>query len=154
MENGQWICKPFSSLSLDELYEIFRLRINVFVVEQNCAFPDADNKDQQAWHMQFYQEGSLAAYSRIFPADIVYPQASIGRIVTASQFRKMNLGRTLVNKSIDKLYELFGKQDILIGAQLYLKKFYESFGFSALGNIYVEDGIDHIHMLLPADKQS
>ena len=144
---NDWICKPFSQLTPEELYAVLRLRISVFIVEQNCIFQDADNNDQQAWHLMLYENGILVAYSRLFAPGIMYPQSSIGRILTDSQFRNKNFGRLLLKESIGRIYSLFGTQDIQIGAQLYLKKFYESFGFRQFGEIYDEDGIDHIHMI-------
>lgn len=148
MNNG-WSCKPFTALTPDELYAILRLRIDVFIVEQQCIFQDADNNDQQAMHLMFWENNQLAAYSRLFAPGIMYPESSIGRILTNSQFRNKNYGKKLLTESIQQIYRLYGLQPIQIGAQLYLKKFYESFGFRQSGDIYVEDGIDHIHMIKP-----
>jgi ElaA protein len=141
--------KHYTDLSLDELYDVLRLRQRVFVLEQNCAFVDNDNQDQQSWHLMCYTpDGTLAAYSRLLPLDLSYPgYASIGRVVSEPALRKEGYGRLLMAESIARCQELFGDAPLKIGAQLYLKKFYESFGFTAIGDIYVEDGIDHIHMI-------
>jgi len=143
-----WICKKFSELTVDELYAILRLRSEVFVVEQNCVFLDIDNKDQHSHHLMGWQGGQLAACSRILPAGISYEESSIGRIVSSPSLRGKGIGKTLVMESIRTLYALYGKGKIRIGAQLYLKGFYESFGFFQAGDIYLEDGIEHIEMLL------
>ncbi|HVU99363.1 MAG TPA: GNAT family N-acetyltransferase [Puia sp.] len=143
-----WSIKPFDQLTQQELYAILRLRSEVFVVEQNCVFLDMDNKDQHCEHIMAWRGSLLAAYSRIVPAGISYVESSIGRIVTSPAARGSGIGRELLVKSIDYLYGLYGRCDIRIGAQYYLKKFYTSFGFVQKGEIYLEDGIEHIEMLL------
>jgi ElaA protein len=143
-----WSFKPFGQLTSPELYAILRLRSEVFVVEQNCVFLDMDNKDEYCVHIMAWQGPLLAAYSRIVPAGISYVESSIGRIVTSPAARGSGIGRELLVKSIDCLYTLYGRCDIRIGAQYYLKKFYTSFGFVQKGEIYLEDGIEHIEMLL------
>jgi len=143
-----WICKPFSRLSADELYAILQLRSAVFVVEQNCVFQDADNKDQPSFHLMGWQDAALVAYTRLVPPGIAYNEASIGRVVTAITARGSGIGRMLMQRSIDECRKLFGEGVIRIGAQLYLKEFYSSLGFIPTGGIYPEDGIDHIQMLL------
>jgi len=126
------------------------LRNEVFVVEQNCVFQDADDNDQKALHLMGFDEKKLVAYTRLLPAGTVYKEASIGRVVTSSLVRRSGVGKKLMQQSIDKLYELFGRQPIKIGAQLYLKKFYQSFGFEQVSDVYLEDGIEHIYMLKTA----
>jgi ElaA protein len=143
-----WACKKFQELSVDELYAILRLRSEVFVVEQNCVFLDMDNKDRHCHHLMGWRDGLLAGYSRLVPSGISYVESSIGRIVTSPAARRLGVGRELLSKSIDTLYTLYGKQPVRIGAQCYLKTFYESFGFVQNGEIYLEDGIKHIEMLL------
>ena len=143
-----WSYKSFDQLLPGELYSILRLRSEVFVVEQNCVFLDMDNKDLYCGHLMGWDGHLLAAYSRIVPAGVSYGENSIGRIVTSPAARGSGIGRELLVKSIDHLYTLYGKCPIRIGAQYYLKKFYESFGFVQKGEIYLEDGIEHIEMLL------
>ena len=142
-----WTLKKFEDLSPDELYAILRLRSEVFVVEQNCVFLDMDNKDQQCYHLLGWQEDLLAAYTRLVPPGISYEQPSIGRVVTSPAARGGGIGKLLMKKSIDEIIKLFGKNPIKIGAQLYLKRFYESLGFVQTGDIYDDDGIDHIKMI-------
>lgn len=147
LEKINWKCQSFSELSNFELYEILQLRNEVFVVEQNCPYQDCDGKDLKAFHLSAWQNEILVAYTRLLPVNISYENAaSIGRVLTSSSFRKQNIGRELMTKSIEKIYELFGEVPILIGAQLYLKRFYESFFFSQSGEMYLEDGIEHITM--------
>ena len=145
----QWICKSFDQLSVNELYAILRLRIEVFIVEQNCVFQDADDKDQKSYHFMGWIGNDLAAYTRLVPKDISYDKPSIGRVVTSPKHRRSGVGKELMIKSIESAYKLWGKQPIQIGAQLYLKNFYESLGFIVSGPIYLEDGIEHVEMLLP-----
>lgn len=144
----KWICKIFDELSPHELYKIIRLRNEIFVVEQNCVFQDADNKDQRSFHLMGIDGPYLYAYTRLVPAGISYNEASIGRVVVSGEARLSGFGKKLMLESIDQLYKLWGRQPIKIGAQLYLKKFYESFGFQQSSPVYDEDGIDHIEMLL------
>ncbi len=141
------VCKPFADLTPQELYGLLRLRSEVFVVEQNCVFLDMDNKDQDCYHLLLYQNDHLAACARLLPAGLYYNEISIGRIVTSPETRGTGLGKELVSTAIDACYQLFGTGPIKIGAQLYAKKFYELFGFVQAGNVYDEDGIDHIHMI-------
>ncbi len=117
------------------------------MVEQNCVFLDMDDKDYNSLHLMGWNNGELAAYSRLIPPGKPYKQMSIGRVVTSSAYRKMGLGKELLQVSIKKCHELFGKEEIKIGAQLYLKNFYSSFGFIQSSDIYDEDGIEHIEMI-------
>ena len=142
-----WQCKTFSELSNEELYKILQLRNEVFVVEQNCAYQDCDGKDLKAYHLGGWHNDTLVAYSRLLPKGVSYPDAaSIGRVVTSPLYRRQNSGRQLMVNSIENIYRLFGEVPIMIGAQLYLKKFYESFSFIQTGALYLEDGIEHITM--------
>ncbi len=141
-----WLLKKFQELTPYQLYAALQLRNQVFVVEQNCVFQDADDKDQNAFHLLGFENNNLVAYTRILPAGVVYQEASIGRVVTAPAVRGSGAGRLLMAQSINYLYELFGSIPIKIGAQLYLKKFYESFDFKQVSEVYLEDGIEHILM--------
>jgi ElaA protein len=143
-----WTCKKFEELTVEELYGLLRLRSEVFVVEQNCVFLDMDNKDQYCDHLMGWDEDKLVGYARIVPAGISYVESAIGRIVSSPAARGLGIGRELLRESISALYRIHGKQVIRIGAQYYLKGFYESFGFKQAGKVYLEDGIEHIEMLL------
>lgn len=144
-----WTVKKFDQLTPHELYAALRLRSEVFVVEQNCVFLDMDDKDQSSWHVFGWQDELLIAYTRLVPAGISYTEPSIGRVVTSPKMRKSGAGRILMQRSIEYCYNFFGKTSIRIGAQLYLQRFYESFGFQQSSEMYLEDGIEHIEMLLP-----
>lgn len=142
-----WSQKSFSELTTTELYAILRLRTEVFVVEQNCVFQDMDDKDQKSEHLMGWKGNDLVAYARILPPEISYTEPSIGRVVSDPRYRRIGAGRTLMREAIKRTVERHGKQPIRIGAQLYLKKFYSDLGFIPQGEIYLEDGIDHIEML-------
>ena len=141
-----WKTKTFDELSTQELYQILRLRSEVFVVEQNCVYQDIDNKDQKALHLFGILEGEIIAYSRLFKPGDYFEFSSIGRVVVAEKHRDKNFGHELIDQSIFEINNLFKAQNITISAQLYLKKFYESHGFVATSETYLEDDIPHIEM--------
>jgi ElaA protein len=142
----KWAIIKFDELTIDELYAILQLRSEVFIIEQNCVYLDPDGKDREAWHLMGIHDGKLAAYTRILPPGVSYDDPSIGRVVTSPSKRKTGLGRELMIRSIEHCKKLFGDSNITLGAQLYLKKFYESLGFIVSGEEYIEDGIPHITM--------
>ena len=148
-----WTIKPFNELTLTELYTLLRLRVEVFVVEQNCPFQDIDGLDDQAYHLLGYTAaGELAAYARLFDAGISYEQAAIGRVAVGLAHRRLGLGQELMQQAVAQCEMLFGVQAIKLGAQLYLKRFYEGFGFVQCSEGYLEDGIPHIPMLRAAGE--
>ena len=146
--NITWYHKHFKDLTTIELYQILQLRNEVFIVEQNCPFQDLDDKDLKCFHLLGFdtETQQVLAYTRIVPAGISYQEASIGRVVTSPLARGGGIGKVLMQKSIQLLEELYGGVPIRIGAQYYLKKFYESFDFQQVGEIYLEDDIEHIVM--------
>jgi len=141
-----WKTKTFDELSTQELYQILRLRSEVFVVEQNCVYQDIDNKDHKALHLFGIVEGEIIAYSRLFKPGDYFEFSSIGRVVVAEKHRDKNFGHELIDQSILEINRRFNVQNITISAQLYLKKFYESHGFVATSETYLEDDIPHIEM--------
>jgi ElaA protein len=145
-------CVPFNDLSAGELYQIMALRQEVFVVEQNCPYLDADGKDVGAWHCMCRDEqGDLVAYTRLLPKGLSYEHyPSIGRVVNSPAVRGTGVGRLLMKKSIALCVRIFGNESIKIGAQRYLLQFYESLGFRSTGEEYMEDGIPHVKMVLEA----
>jgi ElaA protein len=143
----EWICKKFDALTPYEVYAILQLRNEVFVVEQRCVFQDADGKDLQCYHLMCFHDQQLVAYSRLVPPGISYNEPSIGRVVNFPKMRQKGLGRELMQRSVEACQQLFGKISIKIGAQLYLKNFYESFGFEQCSDVYLEDEIQHIEMI-------
>lgn len=142
-----WLFKKFDELTPFELYAILQLRNEVFVVEQNCVYQDADNKDPLSYHLMAWENNKLFAYTRIIPPGIAYAEASIGRVVTSPAIRKTGIGRELMQVSLEKITDLFGNSPVRIGAQQYLEKFYSSLGFQSTGKLYLEDGIPHVEML-------
>jgi ElaA protein len=151
----QWMLKKFEDLDPHELYAILQLRNIVFAVEQNCVYPDLDNRDQASYHLMCWsvpaskeEQPVLLAYTRLLPPGLAYEEPSIGRVVTSPVARKTGLGRELMNRSIEHIRTLYGKQPVRIGAQLYLLQFYQSLGFLQTSEIYLEDGIEHVEMLL------
>ena len=143
----EWRYKQFVQLTPYEVYELLQLRAEVFVVEQNCVFLEPDGIDNRCLHLLGYNNNKLLAYTRIVPPGLAYNQASIGRVVTSPSVRNTGAGKKLMQRPIDMLYSSFGKVTIKIAAQFYLKKFYESFGFYQVSEVYLDDGIEHIHML-------
>jgi len=141
-----WKTKTFEELSTQELYQILRLRSEVFVVEQNCVYQDIDNKDQKALHLLGIVEGEIIAYSRLFKPGDYFEFSSIGRVVVAEKHRDKNFGHELIDQSILEINHKYNVQNITISAQLYLKKFYESHGFFATSEMYLEDDIPHLEM--------
>jgi ElaA protein len=142
----QWKIKSFENLSVNELYDILRLRSEIFVVEQNCVYLDPDGKDKLALHLFGEYQGKIVAYSRLFKAGISFDFASIGRVVVDANYRNKKWGHDLMREAITGIQSHFGESKITIGAQLYLKKFYESHGFVQTSEMYLEDDIPHIEM--------
>lgn len=147
MNSIHWHTKAFEELTLDELYDIMQLRTDIFVVEQNCPYPELDGKDKNCLHVFATQHGQVVAYARIVPPGLSYKEISIGRVVVHAAHRKDGLGRILIDLTLEKIEEEFGAQPIQIGAQCYLKKFYGSFGFEPASEEYLEDGIPHVDMI-------
>ena len=142
-------CLPFYKLNLDDMYQTMSLRQEVFVVEQNCPYLDADGKDQDAWHLMGFDEtNNLIAYTRLLPAGISYEKyASIGRVVTSPKGRGKGAGKDIMKASIEWCAQLFPNQPVKISAQTYLLKFYKNLGFEPVGEGYLEDDIPHIAMI-------
>lgn len=147
----QYKCKHFDELTGHELYQILQLRQIVFVVEQNCAYLDADGKDIHAHHLMGTDaDGHLHTYTRLLPEGISYDgYVSIGRVINSPTVRGKGYGKELMQVSIKKIREIYPGYPIKIGAQAYLKSFYESFGFVDINISYLEDGIPHLKMVMP-----
>ena len=139
--------KSFEELTTTELYDFLQLRSDVFVVEQACVFLDLDNRDKEALHIIGKKNDKIVAYTRIFKPEEYYDEASIGRVVVKKEERKYGYGHELMQFSIKTIEDTFKVDTIKIGAQLYLKSFYESHGFNQVGEQYLEDGIIHIYMI-------
>lgn len=143
-----WIVKSFGELTNIELYNILKLRVDIFVVEQNCAYPEIDGKDIECLHLMKKDGEEIVAYTRLLPPGVSYEQASIGRVIVNPHYRKQKVGKELLAKSIELVQEKFKTNIIKIQAQSYLLSFYSSFGFVAISEEYLEDEIPHVDMIL------
>lgn len=149
----RWEIKKFEDLTTNELYRILQVRQEVFSVEQNCAYQDADGKDFKCFHLIGYNaQMEIMAYSRIVPAGISFDEVSIGRVICSQKARGIGAGKELMKRSIEFIEKQFGKTPIRIGAQCYLIKFYSDLGFKISGEEYLEDNIPHIEMLYTSGK--
>ncbi len=142
-----WRHKTFEELSNVELYELIKLRNEVFVVEQDCVYQDADGKDLQSTHLLGYDGNDLAAYVRIVPEGVSYAgYCSIGRVVVSPNHRRKEYGKAVMEKGIEICKATY-KEQIKISAQCYLEKFYTELGFEVISEQYLEDDIPHYAML-------
>ncbi len=146
----QWSCQPFAALSVVELYQILHWRQHVFVVEQACAYLDADGLDPECLHLSLNNDcGELLAYARLLPPGVQGQEPAIGRVLVARQYRRQGLGRALMLRALDELAQRYPGQAVQVAAQLYLHDFYRSLGFAAIGEPFDEDGIPHLRMCRP-----
>ena len=143
----QWKIKSFDNLSVHELYDLLRLRSEIFVEEQNCVYLDLDGKDKVALHLFGEFEGKIVAHARLFKPGITFDNSSIGRVTVDAKYRDRKWGHDLMREAIAGIKCYFDESQITIGAQLYLKKFYESHGFIQTSDMYLEDDIPHIEMI-------
>lgn len=142
-----WSIKRFDELSLIELHDLLKVRMDIFVVEQNCAYAEIDGKDPHCFHaLGSTAKGEIIATARIAPAGLIYEEWSIGRVVVRADYRNMDLGYKLMNKCINFCRGIPEVNTIKIAAQLYLERFYSNLGFKQISDIYPWDGIDHIDM--------
>ncbi|EOU2464025.1 GNAT family N-acetyltransferase [Vibrio navarrensis] len=144
----QWHLVPFSQLSTTQLYQLLKLRVDVFVVEQNCPYPELDGNDilHGVHHLLGYKNDELVACTRLLPAGTTYDSVSIGRVATKHNARGGGLGHQLMQKSIMYCQQLWPNETIEIGAQEHLKPFYQQHGFVVTSEVYLEDGIPHVDM--------
>ena len=145
----KYIWKAFNELSSDELYAMIHLRQKVFIVEQDCPYIDADYTDQDAFHLLVYKNNDLIGYLRAFKPGVKYEESSLGRIVTEVNSRGLGIGKEITKEGVNFLSRKFPNHEIVISAQHRLEHFYAELGFTARGEVYLEDDIDHIQMYLP-----
>ncbi|MDB9712122.1 GNAT family N-acetyltransferase [Flavobacteriaceae bacterium] len=138
----------YEELGVDKLYEILKLRSEVFVVEQNCPYQDLDNKDKKAIHVIGEENNKIIAYTRIFKKGDFFKNSSIGRVLVKKKYRKKEYGKKIMVKSIEKIKQNPKEEKIELSAQKYLTKFYKDLGFEKKGKEYLEDNIPHIKMIL------
>lgn len=141
------IIKRFEDLEVLELYNILKLRSEIFVVEQECIYQDIDDKDKFAYHM-FYKDdnGNIIAYLRILDIGQRFNSISIGRLVVKDSYRLKGLAKDIMKQAIDYIVINLKQNYIKISAQFHLKNFYSSLGFKKCSDVYLEDGIEHIEM--------
>ncbi len=147
MSNIVWKIKTFDEFTVPELYAVLKARIDVFVIEQNCPYPDLDNYDQKAVHIWAEEDGQVLAYCRVFDKDIKYEETSIGRVLATEQARDKSLGKLLIQYAVETIENRFHTPEIRISAQDYLLRFYGGFGFEDTGKKYLEDDIPHTEMI-------
>lgn len=140
------IVKHFSELSVEELFEIYKLRVSVFIVEQSCPYQDIDDADKSAYHVWLRDEDGIEAYARVLPAGVAFPTAAIGRVIAVK--RRCGLGTKIVTASIEAARDKLGADMITIEAQVYARSLYENLGFRQTSEEFLEDGIPHIQMQL------
>lgn len=139
--------RTFDELTTRELYQILQLRSEVFVVEQNCAYQDLDNKDFKALHYIGIKDNSIGAYIRIFRPGDYFKEAAIGRVIVKKELRGHGHGLHIMENSLKIVSDRYGSVPVRISAQKHLSNFYASLGFVGTGNEYLEDGIPHISMI-------
>lgn len=140
------IVKHFSELSAEELFEIYRLRVSVFIVEQRCPYQDVDDADRTAYHLWLRDENGIAAYARLLPPGVTFPTAAIGRVIAVR--RRCGLGTRIVDAAINAAREKLSAEVITIEAQVYARSLYEKAGFVQTSEEFLEDGIPHVQMQL------
>ncbi len=140
-----FFCKHFTQLTRDELYEICQLRVAVFIVEQQCAYPEIDGADRDACHLWLQDGDGIQAYLRVLPPGAAFDTASIGRVIAVK--RRQGLGSRIVAEGIRTARERFGAREITIEAQTYARGLYERAGFVQTSEEFLEDGIPHIRMV-------
>ena len=140
----QLVIKKFDELSTTELYKILQLRVDVFVVEQNCPYPELDDKDQNAYHIYLQENDEIQAYLRVLAPGVSFEEASVGRVIAKK--RRCGLGSKILAEAIKLAEEVF-ETDIRIEAQTYAVPFYKNFDFVVVSEEFLEDGIPHVQML-------
>ncbi|MGL4786864.1 MAG: GNAT family N-acetyltransferase [Cetobacterium sp.] len=140
------ICKKFNELTLEELYEILKLRSEVFVVEQKCIYNDIDGKDLTSSHIIIKENGKIKAYLRALQPGVSYEDASLGRVLVSPDARGKGYAKIIVTKGVEYILNNFNTTKITIGAQEYLKNFYSEIGFKPISEVYDEDGSPHLDM--------
>ena len=145
----KWKFKKFDELTTNELYEILKLRAEVFVVEQDCPYQDLDDKDKWAYHLFLEDDdgSTVIAVLRILPENIAYEDMAIGRVIVKKSHRGQGLSKVMMQKAINFIIDDLGKKRIKLSGQAYLREFYEDLGFERVSDIYLEDGIDHYEFL-------
>lgn len=149
MEKITWQTKHFKDLTVDEYFEVLYLRTEIFVVEQDCPYQEVDEKDRKSFHLFGRAEnGQVIAVSRVVLPGVSYKEISIGRVALKKEYRGKGIANEMMNETLKFIEEQFGKQPIRISAQQYLLNFYSGHGFKQVGEMYLEDNIPHVEMVL------
>jgi ElaA protein len=149
MNNIQWNIKTFQELRVEQLFEVLQLRVNVFVVEQQCAYPELDDYDRhpETRHLSGRNDvGELITYARLLPSGLRYAEVNLGRFVVKAEWRKKGIGHQLLKATLKEVSRCWPETPIRISAQDYLQAFYEQYGFVRVSDVYPEDGIPHVEM--------
>lgn len=139
--------KPYNELSKDQFFDILKLRIEIFVVEQCCYYQELDDEDKVAFHVSIYNDGIIVAVGRIIP-NFYNKEVKIGRIAVKMEYRKKGIAYIMMKDIMNFISKKYNNFSVLLSAQTYLIEFYQSFGFKEIGSMYLEDGIEHINMVL------
>ena len=141
------VIKKFEDLTVNELYRILQLRVDVFIVEQNCPYHEIDDFDQMSYHAYIEEDGEIVAYIRVLPENTKFREVSVGRVISSQKMRGCGYGMIILKEGIKIAEEKFGAKEIRIEAQTYARKFYEKAGFVKDSDEFLEDGIPHIEMI-------
>ncbi len=150
MNDIQWNIKTFQELESDQLYDLLKLRVEVFVVEQQCTYRELDEYDRhpETRHISGRSEGGeLIAYARILPPGLCHPEVNLGRFVVKADFRKQGIGHQLLQKALQEIGGWWPVMPIRMAAQSHLHRFYAQYGFIQVSDGYLEDGIPHVDMV-------
>ena len=142
-----WKIKKFDELNAEEIYEILKIRNQVFIVEQQCPYLDCDGSDMKSYHLFLENNNEIAAYLRIIEKGVSYNEISIGRVLVNSKYRGKGLARDMMKEAIGYINNQLNETSIRIEAQAYLIDFYKSLGFKQTSKVFLEDNIPHIEML-------
>ena len=153
----EWLNQSFDEISGRELYEILKLRVNVFIVEQDCPYAEIDGNDFDAIHITCKDQQGIAAYTRLLPKGVKYESPSIGRVIVRADLRGTGLGHLLMERALHQVLKKWKPSEILLQAQTHLESFYKQHGFNTISEPYKDDGIPHIDMrysVSVADKEN
>ncbi len=136
--------KAFQDLTVDELFNIYKLRCEVFIVEQNCPYQDVDDADKESFHLLLRENDELVAYLRIIPRGVLGDEVRIGRVV--AKYRHRGYATEMLKKAVSFIDKEFGDNCVVLEAQVYARSLYENCGFEPISDIFLEDNIEHIRM--------
>ncbi|MFX3674924.1 MAG: GNAT family N-acetyltransferase [Paenisporosarcina sp.] len=142
-----WKINTFNELTVQQLYTYLQLRVNVFIVEQKCPYPELDGYDINAFHLAYFENEKLLAYARILPQGVKYNRISIGRVIVDEEVRGKGLAKEVMKESLSFIQKKWPLQEVQLQAQSHLQSFYGSFGFESISEEYDEDGIPHVDMV-------